>query len=457
VWGFREEYLRRYPQGGLAAHVVGLRDIDNRGRGGIEQSCDHLLRGEDGSRVLLRDARGRVVQIRDAASQAPRHGQSVTLTLDTVWQLLVEEELSQLVAAWQPRGACAIAMDPTTAEILAMASWPAFDPNNPTGVLPHAWQNLNLVSMYEPGSTFKPFVVAWALQQGLLRPDEEFDCEHGAWRMGGGRRILHDHHPYGVLSVTNILVKSSNIGMAKIAERLTNRGLYEATIAFGFGSRTGIDLPGELHGLVRPLAKWTSYSTGSIPMGQELAVTPIQLITAHAALANGGTLMKPRILRMERESSLARHRAPNSLLAIPADPASDVARSGAADVVSRTVGSDVAEWLVRVPMLEVVERGTGQRAQVAGRTVFGKTGTAQKIDPATGAYSATGHVCSFIGGAPAENPRVLVLVVVDEPTVGSDHTGGQVAAPAAGRMLDKLLRHLDTSADPPRTARREAP
>ena len=458
MWGFRAEYLRRYPQGGLAAHVVGLRDIDNRGRGGIEQSCDHLLRGADGSRVLLRDARGRVVQIRDSASQAPRHGQSVSLTLDTVWQLLIEEELSQLVAAWQPRGACAIAMDPATAEVLAMASWPAFDPNHPVGVPPRAWQNLNLVSMYEPGSTFKPFVVAWALQQGLLRPDEQFDCEQGAWRMAGTRRILHDHHPYGVLSVADILVKSSNIGMAKIAERLTNPGLYEATIAFGFGSRTGIDLPGELHGLVRPLASWTSYSTGSIPMGQELAVTPMQLITAHAALANGGRLMKPRILRVERESYADRHRlAPASLLAIPADSAGPAAQSGASDVVSQTVGSDVAEWLVRVPMREVVERGTGQRAQVAGRTVFGKTGTAQKIDPATGAYSATGHVCSFIGGAPAEQPRVLVLVVVDEPSVGSDHTGGQVAAPAASRMLDKLLRHLDTSADLPQTARHESP
>ena len=456
TWGFREEYLRRYPQGGLAAHVVGLRDIDNRGRGGIEQSCDSLLRGADGSRVLLRDARGRVVQIRDSSSRAPRHGESVALTLDTVWQLLVEEELSQLVSTWQPRGACAIAMDPATAEVLAMASWPTFDPNHLVDVPPQAWQNLNLVSMYEPGSTFKPFVVAWALQQGLLRPDEEFDCEHGAWRMG--RRILHDHHPYGVLSVTDILVKSSNIGMAKIAERLTNRGLYEATIAFGFGSRTGIELPGELHGLVRPLAKWTSYSTGSIPMGQELAVTPIQLITAHAALANGGTLMKPRVLRVERDSAADRRRpGPPSLLAIPLEPAGPAAQSGATDIVSRTVASDVAEWLVRVPMREVVERGTGQRARVAGRSVFGKTGTAQKIDPDTGAYSETGHVCSFIGGAPAENPRVLVLVVVDEPTVGSDHTGGQVAAPAASRMLDRLLEHLGMSADPPRTARQESP
>jgi cell division protein FtsI/penicillin-binding protein 2 len=441
IWGFRQEYQRRYPQGRLAAHVIGLRDIDGRGRGGIEQSFDAVLRGRDGVRVLLRDARGRVVEIRDAAAQAPQHGGTVALTIDTVVQLLVEDELDRIISEWRPQGACVTVLDPGTAEILAMASRPSLDPDNPSGVPPAAWKNRNLVSMYEPGSTFKPFVVAWAMRKGVLRPDEEFDCEQGAWRMG--RRILHDHHPYGVLSLTDVLVKSSNIGMAKIGQRLTNEGLYEATVAFGFGSRTGVELPGELHGLVHPLPRWTSYSTGSIPMGQELAVTPLQLITAHAALANGGTLMKPQIVlrgntpRPPVDQRLAatlppalRIRAP-----VPFGPAQ-------AGVVSRTVPPEIAGWLVRGPMVEVVSRGTGRRARIESASVFGKTGTAQKFDPQTGTYSATGHVCSFIGGAPAGKPRVLVLVVVDEPSGGADHTGGSVAAPSGGRLLEQILRTL---------------
>jgi cell division protein FtsI (penicillin-binding protein 3) len=330
-----------------------------------------------------------------------------------------------------------------------MASRPAFDPNDPSGAAANAWKNLNLVSMYEPGSTFKPFVVAWAIEHGLVRPDEEFDCEHGAWRMG--RRILHDHHPYGVLNVTDVLVKSSNVGMAKIGQRLTNRGLYEAAVAFGFGRRTGVELPGELHGLLRPLEKWTSYSTGSIPMGQELAVTPLQLIAAHAALANGGTLMKPRII-------LSADQRGGAAWAVPTTGSKTLGIAHPAPaVVSQTVSDEVARWIVRGPMREAVLRGTGRRAQIDGVTVFGKTGTAQKADPQTGGYSPTTHVCSFVGGAPAENPRVLVLVVIDEPTIGSDHTGGTVAAPVAGRILGGVLRQLEvpSSAAPARTARHE--
>ncbi|HUG91633.1 MAG TPA: penicillin-binding protein 2, partial [Planctomycetaceae bacterium] len=383
--------------------------------------------------------------------QAPRHGDSLMLTLDTVLQLLVEDELDRLFDEWKPNGACVTVMDPATAEVLAMASRPAFDPNDPSRVPAAAWKNLNLASMYEPGSTFKPFVVAWAMERGLLRADEQFDCERGAWRMG--RRVLHDHHPYGVLSVTDILVKSSNIGMAKIGQRLGNGGLYDATIAFGFGRRTGIELPGELHGLVRPLPQWTSYSIGSIPMGQELAVTPLQLLTAHAALANGGTLVRPRIV-VHRGRSPAQDVARLPTERLPAlsitGPGPDDAAPTA--VVSRTVSPQVASWLVREPMQEVVRRGTGRNAQIADSAVFGKTGTAQKTDPDSGAYSPTGHVCSFIGGAPPENPRVLVLVVVDEPTVAGDHSGGTVAAPAAGRILENVLRHV-----PLRSTRPQSP
>lgn len=429
TFGFRDEFQRYYPQGPFAAHVVGLRDIDGKGSGGVEQAYDSLLRGTPGRREMIRDAQGRIVDVLDDRERPAKDGRSLTLTIDTLLQIEVEREIDRLMDEWKPQAAGVILMDPQTAEVLAMASRPAFDPNRPVNVPPAAWKNINVASVFEPGSTFKPFVVGWALQQDAIRRDEEFHCEHGRYRMG--RRLLHDHHPYGRLSVKDVLVKSSNIGMAKIGERLTNPGLYEAAERFGFGRRTGSGLPGEVSGQLRPLSEWTSYSTGSIPMGQELGVTPLQLITAHAALANGGTLISPQLVRKiggEAADGDANSRAepPNA--------------GSPPRVVSQTVRREIADWLVREAMTDVVRRGTGKNARLDDYTVFGKTGTAQKIDPATGRYSNSRHVCSFIGGAPAENPRLLVLVVVDEPTSPGVHYGGTVAAPTAARVLQKSLR-----------------
>jgi cell division protein FtsI/penicillin-binding protein 2 len=439
-WGFRREFLRRYPQGRLAAHILGLRGIDGEGRGGVEQKLDGVLRGRDGERVLVRDARGRVIDVKTEADRPAEHGRTVVLSLDAVIQLYTERELDRVMEEWRPSSACAIVIDPATCDVLAMASRPAFDPNNPVDVLPAAWKNTAIASMYEPGSTFKPFIVAWAVDREIISRDETFNCERGAYRMG--RRILHDHHPYGQLSVTDILVKSSNIGMAKIGERMTNRSLYEAAVTFGFGRRTGTELPGELTGVVRKLSKWNRYSTGSIPMGQELAVTPLQLITAHAALANGGKLLSPRLVLgdMEAMDEFGRRSSPTA----------------SAQVVTQTVGAETAAWIVTGPMRGVVQRGTGKKAQLPGFEVFGKSGTAQKHDPATGGYSSNRFVCSFVCGAPADNPRALVLVLVDEPTVGTSHYGGTVAAPAASRILEKTLLHLRVPSDAsqPRTANR---
>ena len=293
--GFRQEYRRQYPQGALAAHVLGLRDIDGKGQGGLEEAFDHLLCGQDGSRFLIRDAHGRVIEVRNDSRVAARNGETLVVTLDSIIQLYTERQLQAIVQEWQPQSACAIVMDVKTCEVLAMASVPTFDLNHPEKISESAWKNTAIASIYEPGSTLKPFIVAAALEKGLLERDEAFDCEHGEYRMG--KRLLHDHHSYGMLSVTDILVKSSNIGMAKIGERLTNSGLYESVMAFGFGQKTGIQLPGELTGIVRPLSSWDIYSTGSIPMGQEIAVTPIQLISAHVALANQGNLLNPRLIR----------------------------------------------------------------------------------------------------------------------------------------------------------------
>lgn len=426
TWGFRDEYARRYPQGIVAAHVLGLRDIDGIGRGGLEQSLDHLLRGQQGQRVFVRDARGRVIDVHADISRPSQPGQTLVLTIDTVIQLYVERQLDELMQKWKPKSCSAIVMDPQTAEILAMASRPTFDPNNPGTAAENAWKNQAISSMYEPGSTYKPLVVAHALEKHIIARDEMFDCEQGAYRMGN--RILHDHHSYGTLSLTDILVKSSNIGMAKIGERMTNALLHETTVLFGFGRPTGIELPGELSGMIRPLKQWNSYSTGSIPMGQELAVTPIQLITAHAALAHGGILTSPRLVLDTTNTPDAYERA-NS-------------RRPGGSVVSQTVGREVANWVVETPMVGVVKRGTGKAARIPGYTVFGKTGTAQKPDPETGQISSQLHVSSFLCGAPASNPRLLVLVVVDEPSLGSNHFGGTIAAPSAANILRRALIYL---------------
>lgn len=431
VHGFREEYLRQYPQGQLAVHILGFRDIDGRGQGGIEQSFDSVLRGTDGTRVLIRDARGKVLDVQESVAEAPRHGRTVVLTLDAVIQLYAERELDRIMEAWQPLHAGAIVMDPHSGEVLAMASRPTFDPNDPADVPPDAWKNFNIASVYEPGSTFKPFIVACALKEGLIEREEILDCENGAYRMG--KRLLHDHHPYGMLSVSDVLVKSSNIGMAKIGERLTNPKLFEAVKAFGFGERTGVELPGEVAGLVRPLKSWDEYSTGSIPMGQELAVTPLQLITAHAALANGGNLMRPHFV--------LRHTDPIASEGQSAPPV-----RSRAQFVSSVIESDIAHWLVQGPMADVVKHGTGKRAQLEDYIVFGKTGTAQKLDPETGTYAKDRDVCSFLCGAPAANPRLLVLIVVDEPR-GENLGGGTVAAPHAAELLKQSLMHLGIGSD----------
>ncbi|MGE5191907.1 MAG: peptidoglycan D,D-transpeptidase FtsI family protein, partial [Deltaproteobacteria bacterium] len=425
VWGFCDEFRRHYPQGAIAAQVVGLRDIDGRGQGGIEQSLDTLLRGRDGSRDLVQDARGRVLEVHDDSATPPRHGQTIVLTLDAVIQVYAERALDEVTAKWKPRSACAIVLDPKSGDILAMASRPTFDPNHAERAPAEAWKNRPIADMYEPGSTFKPFVVAWGLAQGCLRHDEIFDCENGEYRMG--HRVLHDHHRYGSLSIVDILVKSSNIGMAKIGQRMGNARLYQAAVAFGFGGRTGIELPGELPGRVRPLKKWNSYSTGSVPMGQEIAATPLQIIAAYGALANGGTLQTPRLVVREA-----------------ADPGS--VGSG---IISPVVDQQVADWVRREALAAVVSRGTGKKAAISGYEIFGKTGTAQKLDPQSGQYSRDLHVSSFVCGAPVDDPKVLVMISVDEPSVSlnGEHFGGSVAAPAAGELLHHALTRLKVPPD----------
>ncbi len=422
MWGFRDEYRREYPQGVVAAQVIGLRDIDGVGRGGIEERFDSVLRGQNGKRYVARDSRGHVIEILDKDHQAPVAGQNVRLTLDVVVQLYAERELDQVMKEWQPESCSAIVIDPTNGDILAMATRPTFDPNRPQEASPDSWKNRAIADIYEPGSTFKPMIVSYGLDQGVLQRDENFHCQNGEYRMG--RRVLHDHHRYGLLSLTDVLVKSSNIGMAKIGERMGNEQLEKAATLFGFGRKTGIELPGELPGILRPLKKWTSYSTGSIPMGHEIATTPLQLITAHAALANGGELVRPRIVLQDQQDSI----------------------SAVSRMTISTVSRETARWIIEHPMQEVVERGTGKKARIPGYHVFGKTGTAQCLS-ADGGYVHGKYISSFVCGAPAESPRLLTLVVVNQSSVGGETFGGKVAAPAAANILRQGLVYLRISPD----------
>ncbi|MEZ6045060.1 MAG: penicillin-binding protein 2 [Planctomycetaceae bacterium] len=439
TWGFRKEYFRSYPQGELAAHILGLRNIDGEGKGGIEESYDQILQGTPGSQTYFRDARGRVFLPEDSEFIAPQPGHSVVLSLDLVIQFHLEQELNKLVEEWHPKSCCAIVLDPYTGEILAMGSRPNFNPNYPENVPPPAWKNCAISAIYEPGSTFKPLVVAGALNRGLIRKDEVFHCENGVYQMG--KRTLHDHHRYGELSLTDVLVKSSNIGMAKVGERLGNRGLFETAVEFGFGKSTGIPLAGELPGKLRPFKDWDGYSTGSIPMGQEIATTPLQMILAHAALANGGTYLPPRLVLQELDDPWLGLGSSDKLIAdslSASENTSPIQLSQPRQILKQ----EIANWLVQKPMAEVIERGTGKQAKLKEYALFGKTGTAQKVDPKTGKYSHQKYISSFICGGPVENPRVLVYVSADEPGGAKNAYGGQAAAPVASRIMKLTLEHL---------------
>ena len=429
-FGFRREYRRVYPKGRLAAHVLGFRDIDLRPHGGIEQAFDHLLRGTPGERYVLRDAAGRPVHVDQTRHRRPEPGDTIQLTIDAVIQYFAEEALREVAQQWRPRGGMAcVVLDPHTGEVLALASWPVFDPNTPAHAPPEAWLNRAIGAVYEPGSTFKPFIAAAALNWGVVSLEEPIDCHNGVYRMG--RRVLHSDHPHGVLPFAEVLIRSDNIGMAVIGERLGLEGVYRAVELFGFGRPTGIELPGEVRGKVQPFHLWNYYSLGSVPMGHEVGVTPLQLLRAFAALANGGYLLKPtvikRVLRCDGQVRLEHE---------------------GAVVERRVVRAEVTTLLKDVLRRVVEERyGTGRRAQLPDYTLFGKTGTAQKPDPRGGGYLRGRHVSSFVVGAPVHAPEVVAYLLVDDPAGPGHHYGGQVAAPAAAHLIQRTLRYLGVPPD----------
>ncbi|MBI4469708.1 MAG: transpeptidase family protein [Acidobacteria bacterium] len=417
---FVTENKRYYPNGDLAAHVLGYTGLDEVGLDGVELSYDHHIRGEEAFAMVLKDARGRSYD----RSQTPAFkGQDVTLSIDAAIQLATERELTTAVHETQAASGCAIVMDPNTGEILALANVPTFDPNTFSSFPENRRRNRAIRDTYEPGSVFKIITYGAALQENLARPDENIDCFRGAITLAG--HTIRDHKPYGLLSVREALEHSSNVGAIRLGLRVGTERLAKYAGQFGIGRRSGVDLPGETRGLFRSADAWTPVSIGSISMGQEVGVNALQMLAAMSVVANDGVWVQPHVVKTiySRAGEVLSQTEPER----------------------RTVLTRRAARMLADMLEGVVLRGTGKRAGLRGYTAAGKTGTAQQIDPQTRRYSKTRYVASFAGFAPLQNPQLAAIVILDGPK--GDHMGGTVAAPVFKRIMETALHYLSVSPD----------
>ncbi|HEY6046019.1 MAG TPA: penicillin-binding protein [Pyrinomonadaceae bacterium] len=418
----RKEPKRYYPNDSLAAHVLGFVGTDEIGLGGVEQYYNEKIRGEPGKVYMERDGSSER-RVFESYEVQPHPGQTVVLTIDQTIQFRTEQALFAAVERSHAKSGTAIVMDPHTGEILALANAPAFDPNHPANDSPENRTNGALQNIYEPGSTFKVVAYSAAIEKGLVTPEDKINCEMGQITVAG--RLIHDGHPYGVLTIADALAKSSNVGAIKLGLLVGNDSMYDFAKRLGFGSRTGIDLPGESPGILRPLNRWQPSSIGSIAIGQEVGVTPLQMAVAYSVLANGGSWVKPHVVRELRSVD-------DSILF-------------QAKTESRPVLKLETVQALRGMLEGVTLHGTARKAQVEGYSAAGKTGTAQKIDPQSRGYSATKYIGSFVGFAPASNPAVVIIVVIDEPK-GAYH-GGDVAAPVFREIAEQILPELSVTPD----------
>jgi len=430
--GVQSGWQRYYTAGRLACHVVGFTDIDERGLAGVELQYDRDLEGQEQQEIFLADAIRRPIRLKEQKNEA-RDGLSVILTIDESIQEFARQELVTQCKDFQAESGIAIVMDPHTGAVLAMVSWPDFDSNN-AGMAPgDAMRNRALTDPYEPGSIFKPLVVAAALDAGVISKGTIIDCEHGHYSgKGFGTIEEYSNHAYGDMTPKQILVESSNIGMAKIGQKMGPQKLYDGLSMLGIGKKTGIDLPGEGTGVLWPVDRWTGYSVTRIPFGQEVSVTAIQMIRAFCILANGGRPVTPYVVQawVEKDAD-GKPKVTNMKTPEPA--------------TGFVIKPEVARWIVKDALVAVVNEGTGKRAALKKWQVFGKTGTANIADTEARGFTET-YIASFMGGAPAENPKVVVLVSVRKPNrkLGKGYTGGAVAAPVVGKILERTLTYLDT-------------
>ncbi|MEI6871890.1 MAG: penicillin-binding protein 2 [Verrucomicrobiota bacterium] len=419
-----QDSVRVYPNGPMLCHVVGFVNRENKGVEGVERSMNDRLMGHDGFRYGEHDRTGKEMVAFRKLERPPRDGSTVKLTVDMALQDIVESELDAAVKQFRPKMITCIVMRPGTGEVLAMANRPHYDLSQREGVPDEARKNRAIMDMIEPGSTFKVVTSAAALDCKLVRPDTSIFCEHGRFMYGG--TTLHDsHHGYGDLTVNDIVVKSSNIGVAKMGIMLGEQRLYEYIKRFNFGDYTGIQLPGEIRGIVHPPRNWSKISITHIPMGHEVGATPMQVINAMCTIANRGKMMTPQIISSITSAS------------------GEVLSSFPPVEMRQVVPAEVAEPLVSALKEVVSKKGTAPLAHVPGFEVAGKTGTAQKTSPG-GGYEHGKYVVSFAGFLPADKPELCALVIMDEPIPGNvPYYGGYIAGPVFSKIAQRAARHLN--------------
>ncbi len=429
--GFTPSDERFYPMGSIAAHLLGGTGKDGHGLDGLELQFDKDLSGHDGWKRTLKDARRNPIAV-DADDYRPaEHGRHMILTIDANIQMIAEQELAATCQSFRAETGEVVVMDPRSGDVLALANWPTFNPQNLEDSTPETRTNRVMVSPYEPGSTIKPFIAGPALAWRITRPDEIFHTNGAQYVTPYGRKITDVHNGYSRLAFWDVLVKSSNIGMSMLGERMGNEKIWKALTNFGFGKPTGIELPGESGGKVSPLAKWTKYSTESCVQGYELMVTPLQLARGFCAYANGGRLVQPRLIKgfLDADGMVVERRKPTDLNLLPA-------------VIDKRTAEEVRRILC-----DVVVRGTATKARSKVWNLFGKTGTAHISEGPGKGYSDHLFNSSFIAGCPAENPRLVVAFIVHKPHTDV-HYGGSVAGPGASRMLERCMAYLQVPASP---------
>lgn len=415
-----QENKRFYPNCESGGQLLGFVGIDGNGLEGLERKFESYLTGGSGYLLVEKDALGHQIISSDVIPlEAPR-GHNLVLTVDFKVQHIAEKELQKAVAFNHARGGMAIVMDPQTGEILGLALQPSFNPNSFRTSSPDIWRNRAITDSFDPGSTFKVFIAATAIEEGLVSPEEIIYCENGAYRIG--KRTIRDVHKYENLSFAEVIKYSSNIGSVKVGDRIPAPLLYEYIRRFGFGEKTGADLPAEASGLVRPFQKWKAIDKSTVCFGQGISVTALQLINGLCAIANGGYLMRPYVVKgiVSEDGKYLRKTGPS--------------------VLRRVISKETADVVTEMMRKVVSEDGTGTKAQITGFEIAGKTGTAQKVDHATRSFSNSKFMGSFMGFVPAENPRIAVLVIIDEPK--GRGFGGTVAAPAFKAIAEQTLSYL---------------
>ncbi|VAX32804.1 Cell division protein FtsI [Peptidoglycan synthetase] [hydrothermal vent metagenome] len=414
--GVEPDSERFYPKGFLASHVLGFIDIDNRGREGVEKRYDSSLAADGGKVYLARDARGNILY---RGNKYESVGNSIVLTIDEGLQYIVESELDSAVKKWKSQSATAIMMDPHTGEILALANRPTFDPNSPGVYRAANRRNRAITDLYEPGSTFKIVMAAAALEEKIATLNTRVDCSEGEIEVGGKK--IRDTHKHGILTLREIIQKSSNVGAVKMTLKLGPERFYKYAKVFGFGERTGIDLTGEVSGVVKPPHRWSGTTIGAMAIGYEVLVSPLQVLRAYSVIANGGYLVKPYVV--------AKTLAPDGRV---------LQQENRPELV-RVISGETVKRLREAFVTVTEEGGTAPRASVYGNTVAGKTGTSRMIDPRTGRYSRRDFVSSFVGFVPADDPLFAIIVVIWKPR--GEYYGGQVAAPVFRAIAEKALTY----------------